>query len=194
MLALGVATAHAQDAVRGSALYRALPGNPGVGSCISCHGEPINNRNSVLRGAGGGATISRTIAAVGAMGYLRQYLVDADLGDIAAYLASVAPAGPIDALPDLSPTADHFGAVLVGTQATERVVVVRNRQPRDDVSIGAVLSADVAQFPFATIAPWRCHRSRNAAFTSRSARWRRALPAPRSPSSKVAGRCCASAH
>ena len=147
LLALAPCVAQAQDAVRGEALYRALPGNPGVGSCISCHGEPVNNRNSVLRGGAGAALISRTIAAVGAMGYLRQYLTDADLADIAAYLASVVPAGAIDTLPELSPTADQFGAQLVGTQSAERVLLLRNRQPRNDVSIGAVLSSDAVQFP-----------------------------------------------
>jgi cytochrome c553 len=147
LFALGLAGTQAQDAARGNTLYRALPGDPGVGSCISCHGEPVNNRNSVLRGAGGGAVISRTIAAVGAMGYLRQYLSDADLADIAAYLASIVPAGAIDTLPELSPTADQFGAQLVGTQSTERVLLLRNRLPRSDVSIGAVLSSDAVQFP-----------------------------------------------
>ncbi len=147
LLALASAGIHAQDAARGSALYRALPGSPPVGSCISCHGEPVNNRNSVLRGTGGAAVISRTITAVGAMGYLRQYLSEPDLADISAYLASVIPAGPIDALPDLSPTADLFGAQLAGTASRERIVLLRNRQPRSDLSIGAVLSADIDQFP-----------------------------------------------
>jgi cytochrome c553 len=147
LLALTPWLADAQDAARGEALYRALPGNPGVGSCISCHGEPINNRNSVLRGGVGAALISRTIAAVGAMGYLRQVLTDADLADIAAYLASVVPAGAIDTLPELSPTTDQFGAQLVGTQSAERVLLLRNRQPRNDVSIGAILSSDSTQFP-----------------------------------------------
>lgn len=137
----------AQDAVRGSQIYRALPGDPGVGSCISCHGEPANNRNSVLRGAGGASVISRTIGAVGAMGYLRQYLADADLADIAAYLGTVAPPGMLEAAPDIVPTADHFGAQAVGTQSSEREVLVRNRQPRGDMSIGAVLGSDEAQFP-----------------------------------------------
>jgi cytochrome c553 len=147
LAALAPVSASAQDAARGDALYRALPGNPGVGSCISCHGEPVNNRNSVLRGGVGAALISRTTAAVGAMGYLRQYLTDADLADIAAYLASVVPAGAIDTLPDLSPTSDQFGTQLVGTQSGERVLLLRNRQPRNDVSVGAVLVTDAVQFP-----------------------------------------------
>lgn len=140
-------TAQAQDAGRGNALYRTLPGSPAAGSCISCHGEPVNNRNSVLRGAAGGAVIARTITAVGAMGYLRQYLGDADLADIAAYLATVVPAGPIDILPDLSPTSDQFGAQAVGTQSGERTLLLRNRQARSDLGIGAVISADIDQFP-----------------------------------------------
>ncbi len=147
MLACGVTAAQAQDAGRGNALYRTLPGSPAAGSCISCHGEPVNNRNGVLRGAAGGPVIARTISAVGAMGYLHRYLGDADLADIAAYLATVVPAGPVDALPDLSPTADHFGAQTIGTQSGERTLLLRNRLPRGELSIGAVISADIDQFP-----------------------------------------------
>ena len=139
-------TAQAQDAVRGTALYRTLPGEPGVGSCFSCHGEPVNNRNSVLRGAGGASVIARTIGAVGAMGYLRQYLSDADLADIAAYLATIVPAGPIESLPDLWPTADAFGAQLVGTVSPPREILVRNRRSTGEQPIGAVVSTDPVQW------------------------------------------------
>lgn len=146
-VALAPCTAGAQDAVRGAALYRELPGQPAVGSCISCHGEPVNNRNSVLRGAAGSDLISKTIAAVARMGFLRQYLSDADLGDISAYLATIVPAGPLDLLPEPWPTADDFGAQLVGTQSAARAVLIRNLQPRTDITIGAVLSADPLVFP-----------------------------------------------
>lgn len=146
-LTLAPGFAGAQDAARGAALYRELPGQPALGSCISCHGEPINNRNSVLRGAAGPALISKTIAAVARMGYLRNYLTDADLGDVAAYLASVVPAGSVDSLPEPWPTADEFGAQLVGTQSPPRAVLIRNLQPRGDIAIGAVLSSDEAAFP-----------------------------------------------
>ena len=138
--------AMAQDALRGAALYSELPGQPAVGSCISCHGDPVNNRNSVLRGAAGADLISKTIAAVARMGFLRQVLTDADLGDISAYLATIVPAGPVDLLPEPWPTADNFGAQLVGTQSTARVVLIRNLQPRADMAIGAVLSSDPAAF------------------------------------------------
>jgi len=147
LLAAAALAVQAQDAARGAALYRDLPGSPGVGSCISCHGEPINNRNSVLRGAAGAALISRTIAAVGAMGYLRQYLGEADLADISAYLATVVPAGPLEELPDLWPTVDDFGLQAVATQAAERDVWVRNLQPRADIAIGTVISSDPVVFP-----------------------------------------------
>jgi cytochrome c553 len=138
--------AMAQDAVRGAALYRTLPGNPGVGACFSCHGEPVNNRNSVLRGANGAALIARTIGAVSAMGYLRQYLSDADLTDIAAYLATIVPAGPIESLPELSPTSDAFGAQLVGTVSAPREILVRNRRSTGEQPIGAVIAADPVQW------------------------------------------------
>src|SRR5262245_15803324 len=128
LLVVAALGARAQDATRGAALYRDLPGTPGVGSCISCHGEPVNDRNGVLRGASGAAFIARTIAGVGAMGFLRQYLSEIDLADIAAYLGTVIPAGPLEALPEPWPTVDDFGAQAVGTQAPERVVWVRNPQ------------------------------------------------------------------
>lgn len=146
-ITLAPRTAHAQDAVRGASLYRELPGRPAVGSCITCHGEPVSNRNSVLRGAAGGDVISKTIAAVSRMGFLRQYLADTDLGDISAYLATIVPAGPVDSLPEPWPTADDFGAQLVGTQSTSRVVLIRNLQPRTDIAVGAVLSSDPVAFP-----------------------------------------------
>ena len=144
---LAAPPAQAQDAARGEQLYRALPGTPGVGSCISCHGDPINNRNSVLRGAAGAALISRTIAAVGAMGFLRQHLGDADLADIAAYLGTVVPGGALESLPDPWPTVDDFGVQAVGTQAVERVVWLRNLQARVEVPLGVVVSSDGLAFP-----------------------------------------------
>lgn len=146
-LATAPFTASAQDAGRGASLYRQLPGQPAVGSCISCHGEPINNRNSVLRGAAGPDLISKTIAAVARMGYLRQYLTDPDLGDISAYLATIVPAGAVDTLPEPWPTADDFGTQVVGTQSSARSVLIRNLQPRTDIAIGTVRSSDPMAFP-----------------------------------------------
>lgn len=140
-IALAPSIALAQDATRGESLYRALPGNPGVGSCISCHGEAVNNRNSVLRGAAGAALISKTITAVSAMGYLRQYLDDADLSDIAAYLGTVLPTGTLAAAPDPWPASDDFGAQQVGTTSGPREVLIRNLQPRSEIAVGAVLSS-----------------------------------------------------
>jgi len=145
--ALTAGAARAQDSARGAALYRALPGQPALGSCISCHGEPINNRNSILRGAAGPELISKTIAAVSAMGFLRQYLSDSDLADISAYLATIVPAGPLESLPDLWPTTDDFGAQLVGTQSAPRTVLIRNLQPREAIAVGTVRSADPVAFP-----------------------------------------------
>lgn len=136
----------AQDALRGAQLYLALPGNPGVGSCVSCHGDPLNNRNSVLRGGVGGALISRTINAVGVMGYLRQHLTDRDLDDIAAYLASLTPAGPPEALPNLWPVGLDFGAQQRGTESSARSIQLRNLQVRDSLSLGALRLDDDTHF------------------------------------------------
>jgi hypothetical protein len=43
------------------------------------------------------------------MGYLRQYLTEADLADISAYLATVAPAGAVELLPATWPSGEEFG-------------------------------------------------------------------------------------
>lgn len=144
---LGAGTAAAQDAARGAALYRALPGTATLGSCITCHGEPVNNRNSVLRGAAGAGLIGRTIGAVSAMGYLRQQLTEADLADIAAYLGTVVPPGAAEQWPDLWPTADDFGTQQLGVQSAPRPMQLRNLQPRAEMAIGAVLIGDLQQFP-----------------------------------------------
>ena len=110
------------------------------------HGVPRRARQQPKQLAAGGALISKTITAVARMGFLRQYLTDADLGDISAYLATVVPAGPVDSLPEPWPTADNFGAQLVGTQSKARVVLIRNLQPRTAIPIGAVLSSDPVAF------------------------------------------------
>lgn len=145
-LGLLCTAAQAQDAARGAQLYRELPGNPGVGSCLSCHGDPANNRNSVLRGAVGGGWIARTITAVGAMGYLRQHLTEADLADVSAYLATVAPAGQVALLPAPWPVSEDFGLQQMGTRAAERPILLRNLQTRE-ISLGAVVSEDPQTFP-----------------------------------------------
>ncbi len=135
----------AQDATRGEALYRALPGNTGLGSCINCHGEAVNNRNSVLRGGQGAGWISRTITAVGVMGYLRQQLTDADLANIAAYLATVAPAGAVAELPAPWPSSDDFGAQLLGGTSAPRSLLIRNLG-RTDLAVAAVQVVDGLNF------------------------------------------------
>jgi mono/diheme cytochrome c family protein len=147
---LAIAATHgpagAADAQRGAALYAALPGNAMLGSCASCHGDPLNNRNSVLRGAVGGEWIARTIVAVGAMGYLRQALTEADLADISAYLATVAPAADLAQLPAPWPTAVDFGTVLAGTDSPTHEVSIRSPRPTGDVGLGALGVSDPAQF------------------------------------------------
>lgn len=145
LLAAFAAAAQAQDATRGEALYRALPGSTGLGSCISCHGEAVNNRNSVLRGGQSGGWISRTITAVGVMGYLRQQLTEADLADISAYLATVAPAGAVEQLPAPWPSSDDFGAQLAGTESAPRTFLIRNPS-RSDIAVAAVQVADGLNF------------------------------------------------
>jgi cytochrome c553 len=141
-----------QSAPRGEQLYRALPGSTALGSCISCHGDPANNRNSVLRGGSGGPWIARTINAVGVMGYLRQYLTEADLADIAAYLATVAPAGAVELLPATWPSGEEFGEQQVGSESGVRIIFIRNFQSRD-IALGGVLSDNPQAFPLSHDCP-----------------------------------------
>jgi len=141
-----------QSAPRGEQLYRALPGSTALGSCISCHGDPANNRNSVLRGGSGGPWIARTINAVGVMGYLRQYLTEADLADISAYLATVAPAGAVELLPATWPSGEEFGEQQVGSESGVRIIFIRNFQSRD-IALGGVLSDNPQAFPLSHDCP-----------------------------------------
>lgn len=110
-MAACVLPAQAQSAARGQSLYGALPGVPGLGSCVACHGDPALNLNGVLRGGAGAGLISRTIMAVGAMGYLRQFLGEGDLADIAAYLAAVSAQEGQRPAPQVGPTDRDFAAV-----------------------------------------------------------------------------------
>jgi mono/diheme cytochrome c family protein len=76
LLLLG--TAHAQDARRGAELYMQLPG--GVASCVSCHGpEPQGNRNSLLKAANNPQALTKALATVGVMSYIRASLDDAGI-------------------------------------------------------------------------------------------------------------------
>jgi hypothetical protein len=53
----------------------------------------------------------------------------------------------LETLPEPWPTFDDFGSQLVGTQAAERSVLIRNLQPRNEVAIGTVVSSDPIAFP-----------------------------------------------
>ncbi|MGZ5035644.1 MAG: c-type cytochrome [Usitatibacter sp.] len=85
ILAVGAATAHAQNVANGQALYAA--------TCNSCHGTPPSggpelapNNPSLIKSAINGL--------VPAMSFLRGMYSDAQLADIAAYIASLRPGAP----------------------------------------------------------------------------------------------------
>ncbi len=121
---LGVSSAHAQDPLRGAALYLQLPA--GVAACVSCHGpDPAGNRNNLLRAAGQPVVLLKALNAIGVMGYLKGALSDADIADLAAYLETVARAAS-DPTHTVWPRTVEFGALGVGTVSPEHAVWLRN--------------------------------------------------------------------
>ena len=120
----GVASAHAQDPLRGAGLYLQLPA--GVAACVSCHGpDPAGNRNNLLRAAGQPVVLLKALNAIGVMGYLKGALSDADISDLAAYLETVARAAS-DPTHSVWPRTVEFGALGFGTASPEHAVWLRN--------------------------------------------------------------------
>lgn len=118
--------ASAQDAARGARLYVQLPTVP---SCVSCHGpDPSQGRNNLLIAAGQPQNLQQALNTVGAMGYLKPLLAEADVRDIAAYLGAVQRAAALDSPVALWPVTVEFGGVAVGSVSPVQTVVLRNLQ------------------------------------------------------------------
>jgi cytochrome c553 len=118
------AQASAQDASRGAQLYLQLPS---AASCVSCHGpDPSQGRNNLLIAAGQPQNLQQALNTVGAMGYLKPLLADADVRDIAAYLGAVQRAAGADSPVALWPVTIEFGGVAVGSVSPVQTVVLRN--------------------------------------------------------------------
>lgn len=128
--ASGLFTAEVQaqlsgDAARGARLYLGLPG--GENSCVECHGpDPGQNRNRLLFAAQGPAAISLAITKAAPMGYLRELLGEADLADLAAYLAIVNALVQDDAEQQVWPWGLEFGRRLAGETAEHTVQLLNN--------------------------------------------------------------------
>jgi cytochrome c553 len=124
LLLLG--TAHAQDARRGAELYMQLPG--GVASCVSCHGpEPQGNRNSLLKAANNPQALTKALATVGVMSYIRASLDDAGINDLAAFLGTVNVASSTDTALLLFPLTADFGTLGLGAASGPQRFVLFNR-------------------------------------------------------------------
>ncbi|MFM2449150.1 MAG: hypothetical protein RIS44_1600 [Pseudomonadota bacterium] len=121
-----VSTAHAQDARRGAELYMQLPG--GVASCVSCHGpEPQGNRNSLLKAANNPQALTKALATVGVMSYIRASLDDAGINDLAAFLGAVNVASSTDTALLLFPLTADFGTSGLGAASGPQRFVLFNR-------------------------------------------------------------------
>ncbi|XVJ70385.1 MAG: choice-of-anchor D domain-containing protein [Rhizobacter sp.] len=125
--ALGLAaSAQAQDARRGAELYMQLP--DGVASCVSCHGpEPQGNRNSLLKAANNPQALTKALATVGVMSYIRASLDDAGINDLAAFLGAVNVASSTDTALLLFPLTADFGTLGLGAASGPQRFVLFNR-------------------------------------------------------------------
>jgi len=114
----------AQDAARGARLYVQLPTVP---SCVSCHGpDPSQGRNNLLLAADNPRHLQRALNTVGAMGYLKSLLLDADVADLAAYLGRVASVQAAGSPVAMWPTTVEFGSLAVGGSSPVHQLELRN--------------------------------------------------------------------
>ena len=126
LAAMSVQCAFGQDAARGAALYMRAP--DGASSCVSCHGaDPGANPNNILRAADNPGALTRALATVGVMGFLKSRLNDTEVADLSAFLGGVARySSPSSAL-QVWPLTLEFGRVEAGTLSAPQVMTWRNR-------------------------------------------------------------------
>ncbi|MFM8899362.1 MAG: choice-of-anchor D domain-containing protein [Burkholderiales bacterium] len=118
--------AQAQDARRGAELYMQLPG--GVASCVSCHGpEPQGNRNSLLKAANNPQALTKALATVGVMSYIRASLDETGINDLAAFLGAVNVASAPDTGLLMFPLTADFGTLGLGAASGPQRFVLLNR-------------------------------------------------------------------
>lgn len=107
-------------------LYMQLP--EGLASCVSCHGpEPQGNRNSLLKAADNPQALTKALATVGVMSYLRAGLDDGAVQDIAAFLGGANRAAAASAAMTWWPLTADFGTLGLGAAAGPQRVQVFNR-------------------------------------------------------------------
>jgi len=123
----------AQSTSNGQTLYNQVIVT-GQNSCAAsaCHGSnPSRGLNKIKLGISA-STIKNGINGVGQMQFLAGHLSDAELNDLAAYIASVAGGTPsyltVSAAPlaTLSATSVAFGSVTVGNTSPTRAITLTN--------------------------------------------------------------------
>lgn len=133
----GPAEAATGDPARGQQLYDATPG--GV-TCASCHGEATLGLLRLQFGVDPGVTRAAIVAGKGGMNQPNLLaLTEADLADIAAYIANPAPAEGIEPLIEPADGVD-FSRATVGGPPAERVVTLFN-PGRSPLPLGPVVVA-----------------------------------------------------
>ncbi len=124
-VALAPLAAHAQDAERGAQLYMQLPTSR---SCVSCHGpDPAAGRNNLLQAADRPLALQKALVNVGAMGFLKALLDEADVADIAAFLGRVAQTAAPEAALFAWPLTADFGSLGTGAASPPQQIQLENR-------------------------------------------------------------------
>jgi Abnormal spindle-like microcephaly-assoc'd, ASPM-SPD-2-Hydin/Cytochrome C oxidase, cbb3-type, subunit III len=131
--------AQAADAVNGKSLF--------ISSCSGCHGgnDPTTGSNNIRAGSNWSVTRAAISGNKGGMGFITY--TDAQLQDIAAYIANPAAGTPSPAV-SLSTTNLALGSVTVGSTATGMVTVTNSGTAVltvSGVTLGGTNAADFSQ-------------------------------------------------
>ncbi|MFP5390028.1 MAG: choice-of-anchor D domain-containing protein [Gammaproteobacteria bacterium] len=143
-LALGASgQALGADAVNGKTLYVSGP-TSGGGNCAGCHGATAT-KNNVQRGADKPDVIAAAIKNVGAMTKFAGKFSQAELADIAAFIANPAVTAPGGI--SVAPSALAFGATLQGQASAPLTLTLTNGGASAlDIAAVSVQGASAADF------------------------------------------------
>jgi mono/diheme cytochrome c family protein len=125
---VAVRSASAQDALRGKRLYLDADRLTGSGvSCVGCHGAYPPGLHGIAGAANRPDTVERAVYSIAAMAPFRDRLTATDFADVAAYLGDPQVPSPALVLRRDDGTQItgllQFGAVAIGTRATQPVVI-----------------------------------------------------------------------
>lgn len=139
--------AHAADPVNGKAIYQ--NGKSGLPGCSGCHGlDPANGTNNIAAGKDWTVIKSAIASNRGGMGMYATALTDADLQDIAAYIANPASGTPSPQAA-LAPTSLAFGNQTLGVPSSVRTATLSNAGTAtltiQNITIGGANTSDFAR-------------------------------------------------